>query len=377
MRVLELSENLAAAYAGMLLAELGCDVVKVEPPGGDPWRQRTADTGDDSPFAYANRRKRSVRIDLASAEGRESLLSLAASAGALVEDLGPGVLAGRSVTAEDLRRRNAGLVQVSISPFGAAGPRAGWQASELVVQAMGGVVHNTGWEDSPPLKLAGYAAAFVAGINAATAVLAATYGVATGNEPGVHIDLSMQEAFAHHWTRHIAQWCYAGTGTRRERREQGRQGFPHTVTTADGMLYILALRAEWEALAFFLGLEPFITHEFSDPSVRAQRWSEIEPHFYESLRSKGRYEWFADAAAQGYTFAPIDDPLAVLQSPQLAARNYFDAAEAGGGEVACPGLPFGFETGDLRPNRAPDLGEHTIEVLGEASGAPRSQRALE
>jgi crotonobetainyl-CoA:carnitine CoA-transferase CaiB-like acyl-CoA transferase len=370
VRVLELSENLVAAYAGMLLADLGWDVVKVEAPEGDPWRQKTSDVGDDSPFVYANRRKRSVSINLASSEGIESLLALASKADALVEDLGPGALAARGITYEGLQRRNPGLVLASIAPFGASGPHAGWQASELVVQAMGGVVHNTGWEDSPPLKLAGYAAAFVAGINAATSVLAATYGVAAGTEPGVHIDLSMQETFAHHWTRHIAQWCYAGTGTRRERREQGRQGFPHSVPTADGMLYILALRAEWEALAFFLGLEPFISHEFSDPAVRAARWPEIEPHFYESLRSKGRYEWFADAAAEGYTFAPIDDPLAILASPQLGARGYFEPVEVEGAWFACPGLPFSFDSGPRGPNRAPRPGEHTAEVLGEWAQDP-------
>ncbi|HXH22272.1 MAG TPA: CoA transferase [Dehalococcoidia bacterium] len=366
MRVLELSENLAAAYAGMLLADLGCDVIKVESPTGDPWRTKTDDLGDDSLFQYANRRKRSACLDLDAEEGREAFSRLVAGCDAVVEDLGAGAMAARGLGWEALSRLNPGLVLVSIAPFGQAGPRAGWQASELVVQAMGGVVHNTGWDDAPPLKLAGYAAAFVAGINAATAALAAVHGVESGSETGVHIDLSMQEAFAHHWTRHIAQWCYAGTGTRRERREQGRQGFPHTVMTADGLLYILALRAEWEALAFFLGLEQFVTHEFSDPSVRAERWPEIEPHFRESLRTKGRYQWFADAAAQGYTFAPIDDPLAILASPQLEARGYFKPAVVDGREYACPGLPFSFDAGDLRPNQAPRLGEHTQEVLAEA-----------
>jgi crotonobetainyl-CoA:carnitine CoA-transferase CaiB-like acyl-CoA transferase len=184
----------------------------------------------------------------------------------------------------------------------------------------------------------------------------------------VHIDLSMQETFAHHWTRHIAQWCYAGTETRREKREFGRQGFPHSVPAKDGLLYILALRAEWEALAFFLGLEKYITHEFTDPAVRAARWPEIEPHFYESIAGKGRYQWFAEAAAQGYTFAPIDDPGAILESPQLAARGFFRPAVVDGREVACPGLPFQFEVDGLRPNRAPEPGEDTTQVLREVAG---------
>ncbi len=365
MRVLELSENLAAAYAGMLLAELGADVIRVEPPSGDPWRARDTGIGDDSQFAYANRRKRSVAIDLASRDGKAALRRLVTGCDALVEDLGSGQMAARGLSYRGLKRANPRLVMVSIAPFGQEGPRSGWQASELVVQAMGGVVQNTGWDGDPPLKLAGQSAAFVAGINAATALQGAVYGVETGNETGVHIDLSMQETFAMHWTRHIDQWCYAGTGTRRERREAGRQGFPHSVPARDGMIYILALREEWEALAFFLGLEKYISHEFSDPAVRAERWPEIEPHFYESLAGKGRYEWFGEAAAQGYTFAPIDDPLAIVESPQLAARGFFKPLQVDGREVPCPGPSFSFDTGELAPNRAPEAGEHTDEVLRE------------
>ncbi len=358
--------DLSAAYAGMLLAELGADVIKVEPLSGDPRRSMVEDTGDDSTFVYANRRKRSLAIDLNAAAGRRAFRRLVAGCDAVVEDFGPGGLKARKISYASLKRANPNVVVVSISPFGQSGPRAGWQAGELVVESMGGVVHNTGWDGDAPLKLAGYPAAFVAAINAATAVLAAVYGVEAGNEPGVHIDLSMQETFAHHWTRHIDQWCYAGTGTRRERREFGRQGFPHSVPAKDGMLYILALRAEWEALAYFLGLEGFITPEFSDPTYRAERWDDIEPHFYESLLSKGRYEWFSEAAAQGYTFAPLDDPLALLASPQLEARGFFAAARVDGREVPCPGLPFHFDAGELAPNRAPEIGEHTDAVLRQA-----------
>ncbi len=368
MRVLELSESLSASFAGMLLAELGCDVVKVEPIGGDARRSMTADLDDDSTFVYTNRRKSSVAIDLTAAAGKKAFRALVGGSDAVIEDLGPGALNARGLSYRSLKRANRDVIIVSVSPFGQDGPHAGWQASELVVQAMGGIVHNTGWDGDAPLKLAAYAAAFVAGINAATAALAAVLGVEAGNEAGVHIDLSMQETFSHHWTRHIAQWCYAGTETRREKREFGRQGFPHTVPAQDGLLYILALRAEWEALAFFLGLEPFITHEFTDPAVRAQRWPEIEPHFYESIASKGRYEWFAQAATLGYTFAPIDDPLAILKSPQLAARGFIRAAEIDGDTVACPGLPFQFETNGLRANRAPGVGEHTAELLREIGG---------
>ena len=371
MKVMEISRDLTAAFAGLLLAELGAEVIKVEEPEPDPGRDRTGGMPDDSMFVYANRRKKSVTLDLTLAPARQAFLRLAAEVDALVEDLGPGGLESAGIPYETLRAANPNIVVVSCSPFGSTGPRAGWQGSDLVVQAMGGIVHNTGWDGDPPLQLAGHAASCVAGINAATALLAATFGVEAGLEPGVHIDLSMQETFAPHWSRHIAQWCYSGTGTRREKREFGRQGFPHTVMAKDDWLYILALNAEWEPLAFFLGLEPFVTHEFTDPRVRVQRWPEIERHFYESVRSKGRYQWFEEAAARGYTFAPIDDPKSILASPQMASRGFFGTADVDGAQVPCPGLPFAFDAGILAPNRAPGPGEHTLEVLRETAGLTR------
>jgi crotonobetainyl-CoA:carnitine CoA-transferase CaiB-like acyl-CoA transferase len=362
MRIVELSENKAAAFAGMLLADLGNEVIKVEHPGGDPSRFQPGRLGDDSTFVYLNRRKKSIEIDGSTRFGRRALKALALDSDGVVEDLGRGGLEALGLPYRSLKRARRESIVVSISPFGLDGPRSRWQASELVVQAMGGVVHNTGWDDSAPLRLAGDTAAFVAGINAATALLAAVYGIEAGTETGVHIDVSMQETFAQHWTRHIAQWCYAGTKTRRERREFGRQGFPHTVPASDGLLYILALREEWEALAFFLGLEEYITSDFTDPAVRAQRWPEIEPHFYESIASKSRYQWFAEAAARGYTFAPVDDPLAILASPQLAARGFFREGSVDGRALPVPGLPFEFETGPTAPNRASASGEHTMEI---------------
>ena len=158
-----------------------------------------------------------------------------------------------------------------------------------------------------------------------------------------------------------------GMGTRRQQRGGGAQGFPPTVPARDGYLYILALRAEWEAFAYFLGLEQFISSEWSDPAVRRERWAEIDPIFRSAIASRGRYEWFAAAAEHGYTFAPADDPLSVLESPQLAAREFFEPTELEDGAVVPgPRLPFrGLPPSD-RPNRAPRLGEHNDEVLKAA-----------
>jgi crotonobetainyl-CoA:carnitine CoA-transferase CaiB-like acyl-CoA transferase len=376
MRVLDLTHYVAGPVATQLLAELGADVIKIEPPAGDPWRSVSECDPEEGSFAFLNRRKRGVTLDVTTRRGRELLLRLVEHADAVVESFSPGTLERLRLSFRTLRRRNPDMVLTRLSNFGQDGPRRQWEATELVLQAMGGVMAATGWEDAPPLKLAGYAACHIAGVNAATATLAAHYGVRAETEPGVEIDLAIQETFPPHWARHISEFVYSGAGSRRQRRDNGRQGFPDTAMARDGYLYLLALNAEWEPVAHFLGLDRFLTPEWSDPQVRFARWPEIEPHFRASIASRGKYEWFAAASERGYTFAPIETPADLLSSPHLAARGFFEEAElADGRRVACPGLPFRPPNASLRPNRAPSLGEHNAEVYGELLGLERRDLA--
>ncbi len=362
MRVLDLSSGVAGPFSSLLLAEAGADVITVRPPGEPA-------AVDPAQYAYLHRRKRSVTLDVRRRAGRELFLRLAAGADAVVESGAPGELRRLRLTHRTLRRANPNLVLASITPFGLSGPRRDWQGSELVWQAMGGVMQATGFDGEPPLKLGGDIAQAIAGVNAATALLAAVYGVRTGRERAVHLDIAIQETLPPHWARHISQYTYSGTGMRRESREVGRQGFPHTMMAADGWVYLLALRAEWEAFACFLGLDQFLTPEWSDAGTRMQRWGEIEPAFEAAIAGKSRYQWFADAAQQGYTFAPIHTAADLTGSPQQAARGFFQPAAIGEHEVPCAGLPFHSAVPPHRPNAAPYPGQHGEEVLGQVAGA--------
>ncbi len=369
IRVLDLTHYVAGPFATLLLAELGVDVIKVErPDGGDKWRGLGANDDPVVGFDFLNRRKRSITLDLKSRAGRKEFLRLAAAADAVVENFRPGVLSRLGLSFRALRRANPNIVLTSISNFGQAGPRRDWRASELVLQSMGGFIHGTGWEDGPPLKLGGHVAAHLAGLNAAIATVTSIYGVRTGLERGVHNDISIQEAFAAHGARHISVWAYSGIGMKRAQRGVSLQGFPNLLPAKDGYLYVLAMRAEWEFFAHFLGLDDFITHEWSDPDLRRARWPEIDPHFRSAIASRGRYEWFQEGAEHGFTFAPVDDVHTLQGSPQLAARGFFESAELrDGASVPGPRLPFrGFETASSA-NRAPRLGEHNAQVLAGPS----------
>ena len=145
---------------------------------------------------------------------------------------------------------------------------------------------------------------------------------------------------------------------------------------ADGHLYLLALRAEWESFAHFLGLDQFVTHEWSDPEERARRWDEIDPSFRASIASRTTHEWVAAASERGYTFAPLDGPADILASPQLAARGFFGTVQTESGkDVLCPNLPFRSEFVPAGENRAPALGEHNAAVYGDLLGLDEEERA--
>lgn len=362
LRILELSRGPAAAFAGMLLAELGHEVIRLELPGRALEHRPFTAAFSDTERQCLGRRKQSVKFAENFSWGNP-FRALVGTVDAIVEDLGFGGMSGLGLSAHEARRDRPNLIVASISPYGTNGPKSRWEASELTIQASSGPLHSTGWMGETPQKAAGFAAHHIAGLNAATALLSRAYGVAAGNCKGGRLEISMQECYLHHWTRHIGEWAYSGTKMRRERPGFGHQGFRHTAMAADGYLYSLALYATWDEIALFWGLEDFLGEPWSSAEYRREHWPEIEPAYLKNLASRSRYDWFADASAAGYTFAPVHSPTDQLTNMQFAARGFLRPAEIDGREVFCPGLPFAWDE-PLLPNRPPQPGEHTQELLG-------------
>lgn len=341
MKVLELAPRPACSFATMLLAQLGAEVVTVATPNAEQGRPPVPPSGYSTTHAFLQRGKQPVALDVRTRPGRARFLDLVRDADAVVESCGPEGLRDLRLRYGTLKRANPSIVLTSISSFGLDGPRADWETTEIVLEALGGIVHATGWDGTPPFRLPGMQAEYIAGLNAAIATLTAVYGVQSGTARGVHIDLSVQEALVPHWTRHVSRYVYGGLNSARASRVEGPQGFRQTERAADGWVFVDAPGAAWEALAQFLGLEEFTTHEWSDPEVRAERWGEIEPHLKAAVARRGKYDWFAAAAEHDYTFAPVDDPHELLQNPQFAARGFLQPVTLDDGQtVAAPGLPF-------------------------------------
>jgi crotonobetainyl-CoA:carnitine CoA-transferase CaiB-like acyl-CoA transferase len=220
LRVLDLSQQRAGPYCTKLLAGLGADVLKVEPPTGDPLRQMGPFVGGVAsaercvPFLWLNTGKRSVTLDLAEADDRAVVQRLALEADVLVESFAPGTLRDLGLDHAALARRNPRLVTISISSFGQDGPYRDYRATERELQALGGLMHMTGEADRPPLVCGPAMAQYTAGLHAFVAALIA---LVRRERDGIgdHVDLSMHESVLENIETVITNFLHAGKVARR------------------------------------------------------------------------------------------------------------------------------------------------------------------
>lgn len=334
MKLLQIGSGAAAEYAGLLASELGFEVDRLR-AGEQAHASDVIDARAQSLFL--GRGKRDVVIEALDPGAYD----------AVIEDVGAAALAKLGFTWRALHAAHPDLALISVSAFGQSGPYADWEATDLIAQAAGGVVHVSGLDGEAPRKLPQDIALMIAGLHAATAALTATFGIAAGNETGVHIDISAQDALMHHWTRHVADYAYSGMTTKRHQRDpDGIEVTGHVAEAADGLVFVHALRQPWQDVAAFLGLGEFLTEELMMPGA-PQPWDAMSGAFAEAVALRDRYDWCHDAADLGWTFAPVEDPWAVLDGPQNLARASIDRvtndADSKGDTVRLPGVPWRFD----------------------------------
>ncbi len=362
-RAVDLSTGVGAAYASKLLGEAGWDVVKVEPPGGDPLRTAASrwGGGEGGAFAFVNYGKRSVVVD------RGRLSALVAAAAVAIGDFSAGGCAGSGLKREDFDDLQPRLAMVSLSPFGLRGPRTTWAASELIVQAASSLMFLTGEWDQPPMQLPPYAGALAGGLAAASAALAAVRSARRDGRVR-RLDVSMVEALAAHTSSQTTRYVYRGEVTRREQRIKHAL---RMVPAADGFVYCApgAVRAVNMVGVAKLIEEPRLAEErFRTAEGRMQNWEEFVELFVAPFATKTAQEWFEAAAALDLTFALVQTVDDLFACPQLAARELFrEVPGPAGAPVRIPGRPFRLENGPAAASRpAPRVpGANTEEVLKE------------
>jgi formyl-CoA transferase len=382
IRVLELTQVMAGPFCGQVLADMGADVVKVEPPGGDSTRRSLGFrmSGDDTAaFLAVNRNKRSIVLDLKDGAHRAAFHRLARDADVVLENNRPGVAARLGVDYETLREFNPRLVYASISGFGQTGPYAQRPGYDLIAQGLAGVMSVTGEPDGNPVKCGIPIGDLSAGLFGAVGILSALHArERTGR--GQYVDTSLFEgALALSIWESAELWA---TG-----RVPGKLGSAHRLTapyqalrTADGHITVGGNTQKlFERLCAVLGRSDLADDpRFATNDDRMANVAALAQALEAALASRGTDDWVAALVEAGVPCGPIHDYAEVFADPHTRAREMEVAIEHPvEGTIRALGIPVKLsDTPGAIRRPAPLLGQHSEEVLREAGFADDEIGAL-
>jgi crotonobetainyl-CoA:carnitine CoA-transferase CaiB-like acyl-CoA transferase len=381
MRVIDLTQVMAGPFCTMLLADLGADVIKVEPPGGGDQTRHSwgrSGKGSDGPAFFAlNRNKRSVVLDLRSDHDREKFYGLIGGADVVVENYRPGVAARLGIDYDTLRELNPGLIYASISGFGQTGPYSQRPGYDLIAQGMSGVISVTGQPGAPPAKAGLPVADLGAGMFCLYGILAA-YVHKQNTGEGQRLEASLFESALALSVWEATEYWASGnvprpTGTA-HRMSAPYQAFK----TRDGWMTIGANNQRlWGFLCESIG-RPELADDprFATNPDRMQHRDLLARILEETLSENDTDYWVERLLAGGVPAGPIQDYAQVLDDdPHVRERNMVQSIpHPVEGEVKTLGFPVKFSATPARTLRHPPLlGEHESEIFGtspEHSSSP-------
>ena len=371
VKVLELAQIMAGPTCGLLLADLGADVVKVERvPGGDDTRamNRPSVAGESAAFMAMNRNKRGIALNLKQPAAQEALKRMAARADVLTENYRKGALERLGLGYEALKAVNPALIYCSISGYGRTGPYADKGGFDLIAQGMSGLLSITGEPGGAPVKSGSPVCDINAGILAALGVVSAyIHRLKTGQ--GQLVDTSLFEAGIQqtYWQSAI----YFATG-----EPPGPSGSAHILSApyqafraADGWLTIGgANQSNWERVTRVLVASEWLADpRFRTNAERMKNLSALSALMNEKLKARNVREWIAALDAEGVPCGPINSIADMAADPQTAARGMVVELEhPRAGRTRALGLPIKLSATPGQVDRpAPLLGQHTREVLAQ------------
>jgi formyl-CoA transferase len=380
VRVLDVTQVMAGPFCAMMLADLGADVIKVEPPVGDSTRQMPGGTGRDSPsFNAVNRGKRGIVLNLKSAEGRRVFVRLARASDILIENYRPGVMASLGLGYDDLAAVAPRLIYASISGYGQTGPARGKGGFDLVAQGVSGIMSVTGEPGRAPAKAGVPLTDLGAGLFALAGILAALHHRHTSGA-GQHIDTSLVDAGVA-----LSVWEateYFSTGAVPEALGSAhRMNAPYqAVRCADGYITLGAANDRLFArLAELLGHPEWLQRaDFADNASRVRHRKTLADRIEDITKHEPARHWLALLEANDIPCGPINDYAEVFADPQVLAREMVvETDHPALGRVKMLGSPIKMSTTPADVSRrAPTFGEHTDEVLREAGYSASDIAAL-
>lgn len=379
IKVIELGQIAAGPFAGLLLADLGADVVKVErPDGGDGMRSwppiLSNEDGEDysGNFASLNRNKRSITINMKDESELNQLKQLIAEADVLIENYRPGVLKKFGLDYDSLQETNPRLVYCSISGYGQTGPYSKKGAFDVTVQAISGLMSVTGEEEGPPVKCGVPVGDMVTALYGAYCIMAALNNV-NRTQQGTHIDCSMLGSLLGISALQTSE--YYGTGVAPKRLGSAHpRNAPYQGYEAKDKPFVIAAGNDrlWEKVCHIVGMpELFQDERFKTQLLRAKNQKELTAILQPVFLTKTSEEWLQAFDSEGVPCAPINTFEDILHDEHVEAMGIINKMQLPNGVQSTEvGFPIPIRNFEFKiARKPPKLGEHNDEVFEEWLGA--------
>jgi formyl-CoA transferase len=382
LRVIDLTQAMAAPFCTMNLADMGADVIKIEPPGEGEQTRRLGPAqknGHSATFMAVNRDKRSLAVDLKRPDGVAVVRRLAATADVFVQNYRPGVAERLGLGYADLRAINPRLVYCAVSGFGATGPYASRGGYDLIAQGMSGIISVTGDEEGPPAKAGVPISDLAAGLFAAYGILAALeHRERTGE--GQLVDTSLLEAALALTVWESSEYWVTGRAPR-PLGSAHRLAAPYQAIRASDGYFTVGANNDKLFEGFCRAtrrLDLLENARFAGRAARLANRAALIAEIEKTTVTETRAFWLERLEREGVPSGPINTYPEVLSDPHTLARGMVvDLVHPGAGDVKALGIPVKLsETPGVVDRAAPLVGQHTAEILTELGYDEQAQRAL-
>jgi len=383
IRVLDLSQYEAGPSCAETLAWLGAEVIKIEPPSGEPSRRGLSERPDiDSVFfCLLNANKKAVTLNLKSERGRQMFAELVKGADVVLENLGPGAMERLGFGYDSLARLNPRIISASVKGFGSTGPYASYKSFEMIAQAMGGVMSLTGTADSPPLRTEAGLGDTGAGLHTAIGILAAIVQRQTTGV-GQRVEVAQQDVVVNMTRIHFRDH-YLGVHPILRHGNRSPGAAPSNLYRCrpfgpnDYVFIHTANTDMWKALARVIG-QPELADDprFADRAGRVSRGKELDELVEGWTGKRTKHEVMELLGAAGVPCGAVLDSDEVMSNEHLRGRGMIvEVDHPTRGRMAMPGSPIRMSDSPTEVTPAPLLGEHNAEIYGKLLGYDETELA--
>jgi len=366
--VLDFGQVYQGPYATLLMATAGADVIKIEPPNGEPLRRR-APPGKSTtfPIAMLNSNKRAITLNLKDERGKQLLFRMAGKADVLLENFAPGVMDRLGVGFKVLHDINPRLVYASGTGYGLSGPDRDNLAMDLTIQAFSGIISVTGETDRPPLKAGPAVVDFLSGIHLYAATMTALYERSVTGV-GRLVEVAMEEAAYPTMTSQLEAYWGSGKAPRRTGNASHGRVPINVYAAKDGYIAMnLAVEEHWHNLLAAMGREDLRDDpRYSSPTARVENRELVDATIEAWSRTVPKMEIFAIAKQRRIPLAPVREVDEVMHDRHMHERGFLEDIEHDEiGPITVPTSPLRFHGADRRATSpSPKLGQHNDEVYG-------------